>query len=137
MTYNLFLDDVRIPHKSMDYMHPGVSHLYRTLEWVVARDYYQFVQAIEERGLPEIVSFDHDLADTHYDIRAEGYKSWQEYYDSPDEHREMTGYDCVKWLCNYCLENSKPLPRYILHTMNDIGLHNMKSYLENFKKHHQ
>ncbi len=137
MSYNLFLDDDRIPHRSMDYMHPDISKLYRTLQWRVVKDYHQFVQCIEEFGIPDLISFDHDLADEHYDLHSRGYTSWQQYYNTPEEEREMTGYDCVKWLCNYCKDNSKPLPRYILHTMNDIGLHNMKTYLENFKKHCQ
>lgn len=135
MSYNLFLDDNRIPHKSMDYMHPDIASLYRTLKWVVVRSYYEFVKTIEEKGLPDLISFDHDLADVHYDIRSEGFNSWKEYYESDDEHREMTGYDCAKWLVNYCMENQKPIPKYYIHSMNDIGMHNIRTYLENYKKH--
>lgn len=135
MSYNLFLDDIRIPWKSMEYMHPDMQDLYCTLEWIVVKDYYQFIQTVEEKGLPKLVSFDHDLADEHLNIAGAGYTSWDEYYKAEEEQREMTGYDCVKWLCNYCQENSKRFPEYILHTMNDVGLHNMKTYIENYKKH--
>lgn len=135
MSYNLFLDDIRTPNKDVNYMSPGVTNLYRTLPWKIARSYNDFVLIITEYGLPDLISFDHDLADIHYDIREEGYKSWNEYYDTPEEIREMTGYDCVKWLCAYCAENHRSFPNYILHSMNEIGVQNMKTYIENFRKH--
>ena len=46
----LYLDDVRIP---------------QTEGWEIVRNYDDFVKWIEENGLPDIVSFDHDLAEVH------------------------------------------------------------------------
>ena len=34
--------------------------------WTVVKNYRQFVEYITNNGLPEVISFDHDLADEHY-----------------------------------------------------------------------
>ena len=47
---------------------------------------------------------------------------------------EKTGYDCVKWLCNYCQDNNIKFPKYYIHSMNDVGALNMLSYINNYIK---
>ena len=112
--YNLFLDDVRMPM--------GV-HLYDSKpiykdnkDWVIVRNYNDFINCIIDNGLPNIVSFDHDLGD------------FDQYGN------EKTGYDCVKWLVDYCIDNNLGFPDYMIHSMNTVGDTNMVSYIENFKK---
>jgi hypothetical protein len=51
-----------------------------------------------------------------------------------DKMKEKTGFDCAKWLVNYCLERNLDLPEYFIHTMNPIGAENIKSLFENYKK---
>lgn len=58
MSYNLFLDDIRNPSDCIHYMY---TPIYTSVDWVIVRNYNEFVKTIEEKGLPEIVSFDHDL----------------------------------------------------------------------------
>jgi len=62
----LYLDDERFPKTDRD--------------WVIVRNYEQFVAAVEERGFPAVVSFDHDLGE--------------------DERGSETpsGNTCAKWL---------------------------------------
>ena len=95
----LYLDDIRTP---------------KTKGWDIVRSYDKFVKWIEENGLPDKVSFDHDLGE-------EGTK---------------TGYDAAKWLVQYCYSNCLPfLPEYNVHSANPVGKANIESYLSNAKKH--
>jgi hypothetical protein len=95
----LYLDDIRTP---------------KTKGWDIVRSYDEFVKWIEKNGLPDKVSFDHDLGE-------EGTK---------------TGYDAAKWLVYYCYSNGLPfLPEYNVHSANPVGKANIESYLSNAKKH--
>lgn len=65
MSYNLFLDDVRQPEQCVNYVFPlGIRpDTYVKYEWVVVKNYKEFVAYIEENGMPERISFDHDLGE--------------------------------------------------------------------------
>ena len=106
----LYLDDVRNP---------------KTEGWTVVRNYEEFVKHIEIYGLPEEVSFDHDLAEVHYDpiTQQEGFV-----------YHEKTGYDCAKWLCDYCWTNGIPIPTWNVHSANPVGRDNIIQLIENFEK---
>ena len=68
---NLFLDDFRKPHDCMSYMPHRIgtsAAIYTQLDWEIVINYDEFVEWIKTNGIPEIVSFDHDLADEHYTI---------------------------------------------------------------------
>jgi hypothetical protein len=122
--FNLYLDDVRVPTDS----YTGKS----AEGWTIVRSYDEFVKIITEKGLPYIISFDHDLADEHvYDyilnVRREGTINY-------DKYREKTGLSCAKWLVEYCMDKNLPLPGYAVHSANPIGAENIKSYLESYLK---
>lgn len=123
MYYNLFLDDERVPLDVKWIDLPLVN-------WIIARSFSDFVDIINKNGLPKIISFDHDLADEHY----------REFINSKNgefnynKMKEKTGYDCVKFLIDYCIDNNLDLPEYYIHTMNPIGRENMNSLLESYKK---
>jgi len=123
----LFLDDLR----SLDMIYPNVD----TSEWVIVRDFYQFVNYIQKYGLPEFISFDHDLGFEHtrYYFENGGHNS------PPDplngNFKEKTGYDAAKWLVDYCAEHGKPLPFWHVHSHNPIGASNIRTYLKNGEKH--
>jgi hypothetical protein len=126
MSYYLFLDDIRMPADAGNYMYPvELRTLYRTKEWVIVRNYKDFVETVLSQGIPEMVSFDHDLALIHYDP-----STWKESFS----YQEETGLDCAKWLCDYCQENNLPLPQYLVHSANPVGKENIVVYLERFKK---
>jgi len=134
--YHLFLDDERSPKDCCNYM--SNKRYYWDTEFIVVRNYEGFVSTIKEQfkngNLPESVSFDHDLADEHYAIGVSSKDDWDDYHFYSD--REKTGYDCAKFLTDFCTENNLPLPEYYVHSMNTIGRKNIVSWLENFKKHH-
>jgi hypothetical protein len=120
--YRLFLDDFREPRDAFFYK--GFP-IYND-DWTVVRNYLEFVKTIEILGIPEAVSFDHDLADVHYEKTS---------FDYDDEYQEKTGYHCAKWLIDYCINNKKELPTTILiHSMNVVGSQNIKSLFESYFK---
>jgi hypothetical protein len=127
--YSLFLDDMRNPEDVKWIELPLIN-------WVVVRNYDQFVETITRYGLPLRVSFDHDLADEHY-------REYTAAHDKKmitcgtiryDQFAEKTGYDCAKWMAQYCVDNNLPIPSYYLHTMNGIGAKNIFSILESARK---
>jgi hypothetical protein len=95
-TYNLFLDDTRSPQNDKT--------------WDVVRTHAEFIRTIERRGMPSLISFDHDLGE------------------------KKSGYDCAKWLIEYCMKTSKELPEYRVHSQNPVGKANIRALLENYKQ---
>ena len=120
--YNLFLDDVRIPTHVTWVKIPDYQH------YSVVRNYKQFVDLITLRGLPKFICYDHDLADCHY---GDGLNGRGIDYD---KYTEKTGYDCAKWLVNYCVDKGVKHPPYIVHSLNPVGKKNIESYIENYNK---
>lgn len=98
MSYLLFLDDLRVPTQVSWVRLPRGN-------WVIARNYRQFVERIETLGLPHFISFDHDLGMAH------------------------NGHDCAKWLVNYCLDNEESLPEFEVHSTNPVGAVNISQFL--------
>ena len=115
----LFLDDIRQPQECIHYMHKRIGKLNPIYleDWFVVRNYKDFVEAVTNH-IDEIthVSFDHDLADIHYDPR-----TWTEGF----VYHEETGHDCAVWLKNFYEENSKDLPILFVHSMNPVGTQNI------------
>jgi hypothetical protein len=127
----LWLDDLRNPFLNLEGRVPKIDG---TLIWVL--NYHEFTMWIEKNGLPDLISFDHDLAFEHYTPEHlwKDYQLSKEYQDSQN-YKEKTGYDCAKWLCDYCLENKKNIPEYYVHSANPVGAENIIAYLTNFTKH--
>ena len=124
--FNLFLDDMRIPVDAFPYTK---NLLYLELDWDLVNNYDEFVEAIREKGIPDVVSFDHDLDDEHY--------GWNDQLDDIGYllYEEKTGYHCAKWLIEYCMDNKKDIPTLILiHSMNPVGRKNIDSLFKTYKK---
>jgi len=125
--YNLFLDDDprRIPHQLKWIELPPV-------QWTIVRNYNDFVATIERDGLPNMVSFDHDLSDMAYKEfhRANNSDKIINYSNIP----EKTGMDCARWLANYCIDKRLLIPIYYIHTLNGPGAANIFSVLEGARK---
>lgn len=130
LKYKLFLDDMREPAEVANYTN---NEIYNS-HWIIVRNFDQFTETIERyfdrfKILPEVISFDHDLADTHYDELNSGCDI------DYSNLKEKTGYDCAKWLVDVCIENKLKLPEYLVHSMNPVGKVNILSYLVNAEKH--
>ena len=98
MSYTLYLDDVRTPCPSDGWD-------------VVARTGGEFFEAVRERGLPSIVSFDHDLG-----------------MGQPDGME-------IGRLVDMDLSGEVDIPgdfRFEVHSMNPVGRENIKTLLEQY-----
>ena len=123
----LFLDDVRVPYYVFKMT---INPIYENNEdWVIVKHYYEFVSYIKENGIPDFLSFDHDLSFDHY--LSENQEGDIDY----NSLKEKTGYDCAKWLVQYCLENNLTIPDYYVHSANPVGKKNIECFLSNAKKH--
>ena len=92
----LYIDDIRNP---------------KSEGWIVVRDFESFVSHINVNGLPDEISFDHDLGEN-----------------------TKTGYDCAKWICEYCWTNGLPIPNWNVHSANPVGRDNIVQLMETFEK---
>ena len=125
----LWLDDYRNPNEN-DWL--NFSPIPKPFETFWVKSYDEFVNWIENNGLPDGISFDHDLADEHYHY--DMYKGSEEYNKHYSEFKEKTGFSCAKWLIDYCSINNKKLPKFNVHSANPIGAENIRSLLNNFIK---
>ena len=89
----LYLDDLRVTPEGFDRVY----------------NYTDFVEYITQNGLPNFISFDHDLGE------------------------DESGYDCAKYLVEYCIEHNLPLPKFSVHSQNPVGKENIERLLNNFK----
>jgi hypothetical protein len=109
----LFLDDFRSPYDVFkNTLDPDYEN---NNSWTTVKSYEDFVNIIESKGLPEIVSFDHDLSQDHY---------LQENQEGDIQYlklSEKTGYHAAEWLINFCSEKGVKFPKYKVHSQNSQG----------------
>lgn len=106
----IWVDDIRDPKK---YIKFDSSTIYNIV-W--CRSYDEFVSSLNNIGKPDLVCFDHDLADI----------------DNPEG--EKTGYDCAKYLIDFCIDNNIKLPKFYSQSDNGPGRENIIKLLENYKR---
>lgn len=120
----IFLDDYRTPTDCVQYMYKRIGKLNPIYleDWVIAKNYDQFVKVVSE-NIDKIthISFDHDLADEHYDPNV--YENGNEI--DYETYTEKTGYECAKWLKDFYKSNNKRLPIMFVHSMNGVGTNNI------------
>lgn len=109
----LFLDDIRHPQDAYQYTQ---QIMFLQKKWEIVQNYDEFIEWITKNGLPSFISFDHDLADIH----------------CTSSHNEKTGYECAKWLVDYCLDNNFDCPKFYCHSMNPVGRDKINSILIQF-----
>lgn len=113
MSWNLFLDDIREPSDITYLSGP------KDAQFVVCRTMDEAVAAILEKGMPNFISFDHDLADEHYN----------------ETSREKTGYEFAKWLVNADAKGTIDIPygfQYYVHSNNPVGKANICALLDRY-----
>ena len=115
-SYNLFLDDFRNPDDgSMLYCRE--CNNYPEMKWEIARNYDEFKTLIDEKGIPDFISYDHDLHDEHYDPTM--WYGLDQYNEVAKNFKHPTGLECAQ----YVLEKlgDKVHPPFFPHTRNPIG----------------
>jgi hypothetical protein len=99
MTYRLFIDDERFPPRDGN-------------EWVIARNSNEVFDIIEARGIPEFISFDHDLGEN-----------------------EPTGFHITKKIVEMDMDGVLAIPStfaYYVHSANPVGKNNIIGYIDNY-----
>jgi hypothetical protein len=105
----LYLDDMRVPE---------------VLDAVLVRNYAEFVAYVDEHGCPELVSFDHDLAE-------EAYNDCNTNPNGPIDYagfREKTGLHCAQYLIDHAI----PLQQWYVHSFNPVGRQNIERALRSY-----
>lgn len=118
--YYLFLDDYRFPN------HVSWVNLPKIDNWIIARNYLEFISIVKANGMPKFVSFDHDLdRDTNMVVitRKQG---------ELDGVNMGNGLDCAKWLVNYCNENKLTFPEWAVHSTSERNAPKITEYIQGF-----
>lgn len=134
MSYNLFLDDIFTPFEVSNRQHILVEDRakYRKLDWIIVKSYEDFITYIVTNGIPDIVSFDHDLSEEHY-----GFIYNDENFLKKDDDitidysifKEKTGFQAAEFLKEFCELRKKPLPLCLVHSANNVGRRYIKNLL--------
>lgn len=109
----LWLDDQREPYsyfkkkkmnskvwlRNNDFYQKNIFNIYKP-NFIWVKNLPEFSGYIIKNGLPDLVSFDHDLS-------------------SRTVRCDHNGADCARWLVNYCKENGLQIPKCFAHTANN------------------
>lgn len=129
----LWIDDIRNPYIDnwlRDYAPQFVSGESNVV-WV--KNYDDFVNHIKFKGIPDMISFDHDLGE---DIAREKVRMGTSKKQARKQKKEVkSGFDCAKWLVDYCIDNQTPIPHFGVHSANPVGAENIRGLLNNALKH--
>lgn len=112
MTYKLFLDDYRTPEMVTWKRLPSGP-------WVIVANWTEFKGVVDVRGVPEFVTYDHDLADIHY---------------TGTGQIELSGVECAEYLVGRCRELDIPHPPYEIHSMNPVGAVRIRNTIEDYNR---
>ncbi|WP_037319715.1 cyclic-phosphate processing receiver domain-containing protein [Salegentibacter sp. Hel_I_6] len=101
----LFLDDIRTPEMVYDTI--------EAKDFIVVRNYADFVKYIKQNGLPDFISFDNDLG--------------------LDENGEIApdGYDAAKWLVYESGFDLREL-QFKVHSANPVAAEQIRGLLSNY-----
>lgn len=121
----LYLDDARTPTQVL----PGY------MPWIVVRNFREFASFIMLNGIPDFISFDHDLHPEHY-APMQYWNGDYEYWAANQKFKHETGLDCVKWLILWC-ENHPELKieNTSIHSFNKVRGHLMRTNINGYKQH--
>lgn len=120
--YHLFLDDQRNPEDAhlADESHVSLIKKSGISNWIIVRDYDEFVYCIEKKGIPKTVSFDHDLHFEHvrYYFEHAQLNGFIEY----GNFKEKTGKHCADYLVQKIIESRLAFtPHFYIHSANEYG----------------
>ncbi|QTQ12144.1 hypothetical protein HRI96_08020 [Treponema parvum] len=75
-----------------------------------AKNYEEFCKYLNSNGIPDVICFDHDLGE------------------------EKSGYDCAKFLVNYCRQHHCDIPEYDIQSSNPVGKENISGLLDSWHR---
>ena len=125
----LWLDDIRNPFENDWLVFSPIEQPFE-VSWV--KSYKEFCEWITKNGLPDAICFDHDLGmEVAIEARAKGMSKRK---SRQLKQQEKTGYDCAKWLVEYCLDNHFQIPKWNIQSANPVGKDNINGLLLSFIK---
>lgn len=112
----VWIDDIRDPQEPtwQNWIKKNFGTNDFDITWI--KSYKKFVDFVDKNGLPSNISLDHDLGDVE------------------DPNNEKTGYDCAKYIVDYCMDNDRDIPNYRIQSDNGPGRENIDKYLQNYHK---
>lgn len=128
----LWLDDIRDPNTGdwLNQYAPEFTSSGGEVIWV--KNYNQFTDWIKTNGLPHMIAFDHDLGE---DVARDRVSNGMSKRQARIKKREtMSGFDCAKWLVEYCMDNQIELPHWTVQSANPVGKENINKLLNNYVK---
>jgi hypothetical protein len=130
----LWLDDIRnpfVPTKGGgSWLVFSPINLNDGAEVVWVKSYQEFVDWITANGLPDGICFDHDLGlDLVHEKKVMSKRELKRFRKTPEY---KTGFDCTKWLVEYCLDRKLYPPKYNIQSSNTVGKANIDGLLKNF-----
>ena len=129
----LWLDDIRNPFIADWLMQYAPQFAYGEGEIIWVKSYSKFVEWINTNGLPDMIAFDHDLGE---DVAKDKVASGMSKRQARIQKREtMSGFECAKWLVEYCINNEVELPQWTVQSANPVGRDNINGLLNNYRKH--
>lgn len=127
----LFLDDLRMPTDAWIYSE-RIKMLEKSktqsCEWTIVRNYEDFCEFIDKFGIPEMVSFDHDLHISHM----------MHYHDFTvktgiidySKLKIKTGKHCAEYFVDKWEKAGKPSVQVYVHSANRWGQVEIKNVLK-------
>lgn len=92
--------------------------------WTLVKSYAEFISHIETLGVPDAISFDHDLGFEHYPLGEQNLTERIPY----EAYTEKTGYHCAQWLVEKNL-----FPKMVMvHSFNIVGAANIANLLRRY-----
>lgn len=108
MKWFLYLDDIRKPRHTYG-NHQSHNDTYWK-NWTLARSSEEAKQLVLERGMPELMSLDHDLGG------------------------DDTTFVFLHWLTREYWNGTDPAPRYRIHSANPEGCVNLEAFMKSWRK---
>lgn len=113
----LWLDDMRNPYKYFSKKNGSETFIrnkeyYTTIfnsydvDFVWVKNFDEFAEFILKNGLPQFISFDHDLG-----------------------AGLQKGADCARWLVEYCKKKNEKIPQFYIHSANRNGQREINNIL--------
>jgi len=134
--YKLLLDDERTlatTYARMSKLIGRDSVVYFADNWVIVKSYDEFISTIQKEGVPELISWDHDLSLEQY-LPESLWNKKGAYEEFSKGFKDKTGMDCARWFCEYLSERNLDMIPYFVHSQNPVGAENITSLLESYKK---
>jgi hypothetical protein len=131
MNYNLFLDDQRIPEAAFcEDESQTLKNLSKISDenWIIVRNYDEFVKNIEKNGIPKNISFDCDLHFEHTkhflkETTQSGIYEWENF-------KHKCGIHCANYLKSKITKDT-PI-KVFTHSANFFGRKKIKEILKDW-----